>query len=113
MKQVGITLLVMAVLGMIGMSFQLDDTIWETLFRLLVMGTAAFIPQFKQILAWKLHWRLALGVGVICTFILVWQLLDRFMGAYQAYSLPATMILFGMLAFLFHYLDTRDSKVGP
>ena len=109
MKQVGINLLVMAALGLIVMSFRLQGTFWEALFILVLMGSSAFIPQFKQVLVWKLHWRLALVVAVVCTFIILWQVMDRFMGNYQQYSLPTTLIVLSLLAFLFHYLDRRDA----
>jgi hypothetical protein len=109
MKQVGITLFIMAVLGTIFMIFQLEGVFWETLSLLLVMAASVFIPQFKQILLWKLHWRIALVVAVICTFSIFWQLMERLLGDYEAYSLPATLIVFSLLAFLFHYLDQRDS----
>lgn len=112
MKQVGIMLLVMAALGMIAQFFQLQGTFWDALITLLVMGTSVFVPKFKQVLAWKIHWRLAFGVAVVCTFVLVWQLMRRLMGYYQAYSMAATLIVFSLLAFLFHYLDTRDSNEG-
>lgn len=112
MKQVGIMLLVMAVLGLVAQFFQLQGTFWDALITVLVMGTSAFIPKFKQVLAWKIHWRLALGVAVVCTFVLLWQLMRRVMGDYQTYSLAATLIVLSLFAFLFHYLDTRDSNGG-
>ena len=110
MKQVGISLLVMTALGLITMSFQLQDTFWETLFFLVVMGTSATIPTFKQVLVWKVHWRLALFVAVVCTIIVLWQLMNRFMGDYRQYSMPATLIVLSLLAFLFHFLDHRDAS---
>lgn len=110
MKRLGITLLMMAAFGLVGMFFKLDDTWWETLFGLLVMASFATVPQFDQLLAWKLHWRIALMIAIICTFAIVWQLLDRFMRDYQEYSFTATLIVFSLSSFLLHFLDARNSR---
>lgn len=110
MKQVGIMLLVMAALGMIAQSFQLRGTFWDALITLLVMATSTFVPKFRQIYALKLHWRIALVAAIISIFVLLWQLMRRLMGDYQAYSMAVTLIVLSVFAFLLHYLDTRDSK---
>jgi hypothetical protein len=109
MKQVGVFLLVMAALGLIAMVFQLQGTFWETLSFLVLMGAFAFIPSFKKVLVWKIHWRLALFAAVICTVIALWQLMDSFLGNYRQFAMPATLIVLSLLAFLFHFLDRRDA----
>ena len=109
MKQVGISLLVMAALGLIAMAFQLRGIFWESLFVLVLMWMAVFIPPFKQVLVWKLHWRLALFVAVVCTVAILWQLMDRFLGNYRQFAMPATLIVLSLLAFLFHFLDRRNA----
>ena len=109
MKQVGISLLIMAALGLLAMTFQLQGPFWKAVFFLMLMGPLASIPQFKQVLGWKLHWRLALFVAVVCAIIVLWQLLDRFMGSYRQYAMLATIIVLSLLAFLFHFLDRRGA----
>jgi hypothetical protein len=110
MKQLGITLLVMTALGLIASFFQLRGIFWDGLFFVLILTSYATIPQFKQVLAWKFHWRMAFVVAVICTFVTLWQIVDRLMGDYRQYSLPVTMILLSLVAFLFHFLDNRNAK---
>ena len=112
MKQIGTMLLVMAVLGTLAQLFQLRGTFWDALITVLVMGASAFIPQFKYAHALKIHWRIALAVAVICTFVVLWQLMRRLMGDFQTYSTAATLIVLSLLAFLFHYLDARDSRAA-
>jgi hypothetical protein len=109
MKQVGVFLLVMAALGLIAMAFQLQGTFWEALSVLVLMGTYAFIPPFKKVLVWKIHWRLALFAAVICTVIALWQLMGRFLGNYRQFAMPATLLVLSLLAFLFHFLDRREA----
>lgn len=111
MKQVGIMFFVMAVLGTLAVVFQLRGLFWDTLITLIVMATSAFVPGFKRVLAWKFHWRLALVIGVVSTFTVTWQLMRRLLSGYPAYSLAATLFVFGLLAFLFHYLDTWNANV--
>ena len=107
MKQLGFTLITFAVLGVVSIILKLQGWIWELIFLLLGLGASLFIPQARQILALKLHWRIAILLAVVCTFVIAWMFTRLILGNYQAYSFPVTLFAFGLLAILFATLDKR------
>ena len=74
---------------------------------ILSIASSIWMPEIKRILAIKLHWRIVLTIGILIGFYVVYLLLHNVMGGLQTYSLSATFFIFGLLAFLVSWLDSR------
>ncbi|MCB9110656.1 MAG: hypothetical protein H6634_05360 [Anaerolineales bacterium] len=62
-------------------------------------------PEFRG-----LHWRIAIIIATMSTFVIVWLFFYAILPK-QNYAMQVTLFMFGMLAFLFNYLDKRKSRV--
>ena len=112
MKQLGTTLIAFAALSVISITLKLQGLVWELVFLLLGLGASFFVPQPRWVLALKPHWRIALLIAVICTFVIVWISIRLVLGDYQTYSFPVTLFVFGLLTILFAALDKLASNGG-
>lgn len=110
MKQLGITFFILAILYTVFSYFSLKGIVWEFLFVLIWILALIWIPDFKRVLSLKLHWRIALLLATLCTFWVVWKLVEVIVPSLQDYSLSITLVFFGMLAFLFSILDNQKDK---
>lgn len=110
MKQLGITFFILAILYTVFSYFSLKGIVWEFLFVLIWILALIWIPDFKRVLSLKLHWRIALLLATLCTFWVVWKLVEVIVPSLQDYSLSITLVFFGMLAFLFSVLDNQKDK---
>jgi hypothetical protein len=79
---------------------------WEILFLLAGTFASLLIPKNEDILKLGIHWRIAIIFAIISTFVIVWLLFEAILPE-QSYSAAITCFTFGLLAFIFHYLDNR------
>ena len=111
MKQLGVTFVVLAICSAVSSFLSLKGIVWEFLFVLIWILSFIWIPDFKEVLNLKLHWRIALLLAALCTFFVVWKFVGAVVSPLQGYSLAITLFLFGMLTFLFSILDSIKSNV--
>jgi len=112
MKKLGIILIVFAIFFMLFQflfpSLALDGVLWEMIFLLVGVFASLWLPNFPTIKQMKWYWRAALIFSVFSAFLVVWVALLKMLPiSLRDYALPITMILFGLIAILFDFLDKR------
>ena len=112
MKQVGYFFIGMGVVLTIAQLFSLNlkGVWWESLFMLAGAFASLWLPANKKLLNLGLHWRIAIIIATMSTFVVVWLFFYAILPK-QNYAMQVTLFTFGMLAFLFNYLAKRKSGV--
>ena len=111
MKQFGFILVGMGIVAFLAqfISLNLKGTWWEIFFMLIGVFASLWIPVAKGILNLKIHWRIAIIIAIFCTFFTVWIFFYSILPE-KNYSISTVCFTFGLLAFLFHYLDNQKNN---
>ena len=111
MKQIGLFFVGLGIVATLSefFSFNLKGVWWETLFMLAGVVVSLWIPKNEEILKLGLHWRIAIIPAILSTFIIVWLFFHAILPEHK-YSAAITCFTFGLLAFLFCYLDNKQTS---
>lgn len=82
---------------------------WEILFLLAGTFASLWIPKNEDILKLGIHWRVAIIFAILSTFIIVWLFFHAILPEHN-YSAAITCFTFGILAFIFRYLDNKKAS---
>ena len=79
------------------------------MFMLVGAFASLWIPKNEEILKLGLHWRIAIIFAILITFLFIWLFFHAILPEHN-YSAAITCFTFGILAFLFHYLDNKKAS---
>ena len=108
MRQLGIIFLLLALFTGIFSYFEIftSGIWWEVLFVLFGVIASLWVSDFKKIMDWGLHWRIALLIASLSAFLLLSMLINALIPV-ESYTISITYLLFSLTAFVFQYLDRR------
>ncbi len=112
MKRLGIVLIAFAIFlalpHLLFPKLSFDGVWWEILFILIGVFASLWIPDFSALKRMKLHWRLALFFAVFSAIFVVFGVVLKILPVFaQDYAFLITILLFGLIAILFDFLDKR------